>query len=271
VGRDPHVIAQSNSLIQRMFVDTSDQNYVVARWAFLNQFALDFCWLAAHALEKYLKAILLFNDRSARGYSHNIVHLYEQVVSFAPSIDLGELKRPSAVPGFRYREGELARAFVQRMAKLGDPNNRYLTYGYSLWGDEMFKLDQMVWQIRRHCRPLNQTVSDGTREIQIDWAEHLKKSPHQFITSGVIERLMEQDQPSDARAALLEQNLAFNPAPMENVSWYSSVYNPPLYPLFQMLHSENPQNQRIARDTIHWALANMDFSGSDRKKIKAAL
>jgi hypothetical protein len=49
-----HATARINTTIQRMFVDTADENYIVARWCYLNSLAVDFYWLGAHAVEKYV-------------------------------------------------------------------------------------------------------------------------------------------------------------------------------------------------------------------------
>ncbi|TIT06089.1 MAG: hypothetical protein E5W74_30460 [Mesorhizobium sp.] len=48
-------------IINEMFVHTADENYIVARWCHDNQLMRDFFWNSVHALEKYMKAVLLFN------------------------------------------------------------------------------------------------------------------------------------------------------------------------------------------------------------------
>lgn len=57
--------ADKHSIINELFIATADDNYVLARWQHLN---VDFFWLAVHALEKYLKAVLLLNGKSAKPY-----------------------------------------------------------------------------------------------------------------------------------------------------------------------------------------------------------
>lgn len=58
--------AIKHDIVKELFLKTADQTYVVARWCFLNGLYLDFYWNALHALEKYLKAVLLVNGRSAK-------------------------------------------------------------------------------------------------------------------------------------------------------------------------------------------------------------
>jgi TRAP-type mannitol/chloroaromatic compound transport system permease small subunit len=44
------------------------------RWAVLNNLYLDFFWMALQAVEKQLKAILLFNGNYKRAVSHRHEH-----------------------------------------------------------------------------------------------------------------------------------------------------------------------------------------------------
>ncbi len=43
-----------NNVVTQMFVDTADQNYLIARWAYHRGLFTDFFWNSVHALEKYL-------------------------------------------------------------------------------------------------------------------------------------------------------------------------------------------------------------------------
>lgn len=52
------------SIVDELFIKTADDSYVAARWCYANGFDVDFFWLAGHALEKYLKAVLFLNGRS---------------------------------------------------------------------------------------------------------------------------------------------------------------------------------------------------------------
>jgi HEPN domain-containing protein len=61
------VEASKNNLASELFVRTADENYITARWCANNQLNTDFLWLAVHALEKYLKAVLLVNGHDTRG------------------------------------------------------------------------------------------------------------------------------------------------------------------------------------------------------------
>ena len=84
-----------HSIVDELFIKTADDNYVTARWCYANGFDVDFFWLAVHALEKYLKAVLLLNGRSGKkatvagkkfNYRHDIVLLYADVKPLAPEL-----------------------------------------------------------------------------------------------------------------------------------------------------------------------------------------
>lgn len=70
-------------IIKEMFIRTADENYVVARWAYQNDLITDFFWNSVHALEKYMKAVLLLNGRSVKKFSHGIEELYKEVKELA--------------------------------------------------------------------------------------------------------------------------------------------------------------------------------------------
>ncbi len=67
--------ADKHSIINELFIATADDNYVLARSCFHQHLNVDFFWLAVHALEKYLKAVLLLNGKTAKSYGHDIVKL----------------------------------------------------------------------------------------------------------------------------------------------------------------------------------------------------
>ena len=79
--------AEKQSIIDELFIKTADDNYVTARWCFHQNLNVDFFWLAVHCVEKYLKAVLLFNGRTAKlKHGHDISKLYADVLKFADDL-----------------------------------------------------------------------------------------------------------------------------------------------------------------------------------------
>jgi hypothetical protein len=60
------VSSSQASIISELFVRRADENYITARWCAMNQLHTDFAWLAVHAMEKYLKAVLLYKRKAGK-------------------------------------------------------------------------------------------------------------------------------------------------------------------------------------------------------------
>ncbi|HEY4051129.1 MAG TPA: HEPN domain-containing protein [Acidobacteriaceae bacterium] len=75
------VSSSQANIIDELFVRTADENYITARWCAIHRLHTDFAWLAVHALEKYLKAVLLYNGKQAKKHGHDIEKLYQSVKS----------------------------------------------------------------------------------------------------------------------------------------------------------------------------------------------
>ena len=140
-----------------MFLLTADDNYLIARWCRFEQFNIDFAWLAVHALEKYLKAALLMNGHSSKGYSHDIVRLYEALdVKVAKGLLPRSFAKPNEWNTFWYEEPP--EKYLERLYKAGNPDNRYQVFGFNLLPEDLVKLDATVFAVRRLCEPLDHPV-----------------------------------------------------------------------------------------------------------------
>jgi len=80
-----------NDFANRSFRDHADQDYIMARIAYLKEFDQQFRWCALQALEKYLKAILLYNRVSAKGIGHNLVKGLNRVKHKGVGVTSGQL------------------------------------------------------------------------------------------------------------------------------------------------------------------------------------
>lgn len=140
-------------LVRRMFRDTADQNYIAARWCFLNGLNVDFYWLALHSIEKYLKTILLLNGKAA-GHGHDIVKLYSEILPLTSGLLLENFRRPPTHDVNWWHE-DLPDTFIHRLNNEGHSENRYATFGSRRWYDDIFKVDQIIFALRRICHPLD--------------------------------------------------------------------------------------------------------------------
>lgn len=146
--------SEQGLIVRELFVDTADDNYIAARWCFVEGLNIDWFWLAVHALEKYMKAALLLNGRSAKTYGHDIVALHEQVTSFAAELLPDNLAKPEGLALDGWRD-ETPRDFLDRFYSNGNADNRYGIFGFVQHREDLFKLDSMVFALRRLCVPLD--------------------------------------------------------------------------------------------------------------------
>ena len=136
--------------VTELFVNRADQDYICSRISFFHDHLPNFYWLAGQAIEKYLKASLLLNGKSAKGYGHDLVRLFNDVESYA-SEDFPEyLSKPEEIGPHGWRE-ERPIEFLERIRPYTSPDFRYNLSDCILeWPQEdIFHLDQFIFAARR--------------------------------------------------------------------------------------------------------------------------
>ena len=182
----------------RCFRDVADQDYIAARICYRNGLVTQFHWQALQAIEKYLKAILLFNCIKVKEIYHNLSYALELTENLPFELDLSETTL----------------GLIKHLDKFG--RYRYLEKSYYIVGPKLLELDKAVWEIRRYCKVLNWEKQLPTGKVfnGLDFeVGEIKKSwnqPfHKFkISGGKLEHIIQnRDHPS--RAALIWQNACF--------------------------------------------------------------
>lgn len=217
-----------NTFATDIFRNQGDCDYIAARSNFRLQLRQQFLWSAQQCIEKYLKAILLFNGRSARyvtntkkEYGHNLCLLVEAV----KSIDI-----------FKFELEPSHGQFINYLSTQGQ--NRYIgTTAYSP-GSALKDLDSTVWHIRRYCQYMADRgfgCSDpvpGMREAIVAFAlnpSH-KLHPQKFaIFNGKLEKVLKKQKGDPARKALVWANLFYGEKKRTRVTYitFSSSEVPP--------------------------------------------
>lgn len=189
-----------NSFISMSFRDVADLDYIAARTCYRYGLDLQFLWFSLQALEKYLKAILLYNRQDTKQISHNIIIAVEKV----KEIQDIEFDVPRDVEDF-----------IEHVDKNG--KFRYFEAPYSSNPDDLLKLDKSVWYIRRYCRYLRGThktnddhiidmLKLNLQEIQ---SEKTIQNPHKFkIFDGKLEKIL-SDKQSPQREQLVHHNFYY--------------------------------------------------------------
>jgi HEPN domain-containing protein len=200
---DRQVTAYVNTFVSRSFRDVADQDYILARAAFRNDLDLQFIWLSHQAIEKYLKAILVFNRRSAKGFNHDLSAAYRAVLA----IDDVPFDFPECVPTFI--------EYVERHA------SRYFEFPYYVFGEHLLHLDETIWHLRRWCEYLrgNAQVGEGPQdtvenlpfEIERRRFERWSSQPHKFrVFGGFLEDVLDKRRHGQLRSILVWNNTFFS-------------------------------------------------------------
>jgi hypothetical protein len=265
-------------LVRQIFVDTADDNYILSRWSYSQGLNVDFSWLAVHALEKYFKAMLLMNGRSGVSYSdatgkqrkfgHNIVALHEQVQSFAGDLLPIAMIKPNGVGGHWHAES--VEAFLRRLYRDGNADNRYALFGYVHHPFELYKLDQMVFAVRRLCLPLdahylnefarNMFPGEGREFTNRDLL--LRQPGYWDQIGGKLPEAIGGRRGDMIRETLLHENFAFSPPnePPKTYQWRTSSNNSVLYNEIMMpLEQGDREGKDRARALGEWLIKNVQL------------
>jgi HEPN domain-containing protein len=204
-----------NDIARRSFRDTADEDYISARSSYRMGLVEPYLWSSLHAIEKYLKAILLFNGISARYYinpdkkekefSHDLIELLKCV----RKIKVLKIQLPN-----------WADNYLSYLKNFG--NNRYLTQDTFTFGRELQHLDETVWCFRRYCQ---QFIDPRGEHLTRKWVEHVHsesyvKYPHELrISGGRLEKIISRKASDPARKALIWKNMYFGKIQRNTISY----------------------------------------------------
>ncbi len=147
-----------NDFAKRSFRDVADQDYIAARMSYRAQLREPFLWSSLQAFEKYFKAILLFNRKSAKGVGHNISEA---------------LKRVESIHDLSFSIPDDVREFIFYINNYG--TNRYLEYSTHLRDQALLALDRSVWYVRRYCFYMRGELTNSKAGLTEFQASNLKK------------------------------------------------------------------------------------------------
>ena len=243
---------------------TADENYIAARWCAINRLNTDFLWLAVHTLEKYLKAVLLVNGRTAKGYSHDIVRLYADVRLLAAPLLPDKLEKPADLCIHHWFERS-AEDFIAHLLRNGNADNRYLIYGWVTRSEDIHMLDAMVFAIRRLICPLDERYIKHRAATAPTFThrELLAQRPEYYGGLGMpLDDLVGIKDDTDPRRAALNLNMAFAPKdyPHELMQGGTSALNPVIIRrILEPLESDDRRWAAEGVEIARWFLANVQL------------
>tara|TARA_E500000318_G_C3532498_1_gene201182 strand:- start:118 stop:1011 length:894 start_codon:yes stop_codon:yes gene_type:complete len=261
------------SMINEMFIRTADEDYITARWALANGLTSPFCWLSAHCVEKYLKAVLLANDQTAKGYGHNIIQLYNDVKKLAGATLPTRFIRPEWVNAELWRD-ENPDHFVQRLSKYGVSDNRYMVFGYAVLQQDLFMLDQLVFSVRRLVHDLDSSIF-GDRRSKPTFREVFSDDfSSKFNMAQPLDKCLAQPDNFAFSNAALNRNFPFaaNGFPHSGTVGGHSFSEPViLRRILEPLGHENHEYIRNGLSTAKWLLENVSLPKEVKNQIKASI
>lgn len=249
-------------IVHDLFVRTADENYITARWCAMNHLNSDFLWLGVHCLEKYMKAALLINGKSAKGFSHDIVKLYSPLKKVAGPLIRDTLEKPEQL-SIGHWASATTPEFLERLMRSGNAENRYLLYGYVTHGADLFMLDQLVFDIRRLACSLDQAKFRRSEEgaPRITNRQLLSENPLFSPTLHLpLDMLVAANSESPIRFAALNLNFSFAPEDFEHESIKGSgaARNPVLARrILDPLASDDVTAVAEALAVAEWFMANV--------------
>lgn len=187
-----------NSFATQSFRDQADRDYIAARLVCRYELMPQFLWSSQQAIEKYLKAILLYNRIKAPKVGHDLEKAMELTGGLSFEIDLSLRSRK----------------FLSYLSQYGE--YRYIDVPYHVDGHVLIDLDLLVWELRRYCQVLNVfgkqlPAAEQARldEAASQLAQSSKQPRHKFrLAAGELEKILEKpDHPS--RPALLWNNFVY--------------------------------------------------------------
>lgn len=284
---------EKNAIVRELFVDTADDNYIIARWCYFESLNVDFAWMAVHALEKYYKAALLLNGLSGheffdgtgkkRSFGHDVVTLHAKVLEFASDLLPLALIKPPGV-GSEWRD-EATDAYIRRLCRDGSADNRYQLFGFSHHPVQLHKLDILVFAIRRLCITLegyylNESIrsaasSHGGADPNFSNREFLVKNPNSGNDiGGKLMDAISGRRGDTLQQAALKQNFAFAPpeSPPTSIEVRTSAHNPILWRhIILPLEQGDAETKRKTVELANWVTTNIKMPKDLVDEIRAAI
>ena len=164
-----------NDFATESFRNTADQDYIAARMSYRAGLLEPFLWSGLHSIEKYLKAILLFNSKKAPK-GHDIDKLSNRV----KEIDGLDLRLPESVE-----------FFIKYLNEYGE--NRYFEGTVCLPEYALDSLDETVWYIRRYCYYRKQYEDNYYRNTRNVCPSEQENNPKNCNISGLLEKIIKEE------------------------------------------------------------------------------
>lgn len=187
MGTESQLNVLKNEVVTHFFVNTADQDYILARMSHHGHMVNGFFWAAGQAIEKYLKASLLLNRKSSKlSRKHDLVKFFKAVNQYASDLFPERLTKPPQLKTEFFNGEETPVDFLKRIKLYTDPNSRYNIYGYCLSPGDLFYLDQFIFAARRVAFRLDARASRTARTVREMLSRLPKYQPRKDLLGEII-------------------------------------------------------------------------------------
>ncbi len=268
---DLRLEALKTAVVKSMFIDMADKDYVLARMAHGANMYNVFFWLAGQAIEKYLKASLLLNEKSAKGYSHKLPELFEEVCKYASDLFPKSLGKPDEleIPSGHWLAEDWNEEppvdFVERFGRYANAHVRYNVFPFVVYERDLFHFDQFAFAARRVAVPLR--VVPFKKQPEKTWHHLLKESPGYCTHRTSFKRLLESLPDLTVRDAAQNLNFPLAPSDYPHKAQIGSAMSNPVLIMHVMGSAEGDPDCLEKADLGDWAVKSIELP----KTIKHSL
>lgn len=205
-------IAIIKGFARQCFLDIADADYIAARTLFRNECWDQFLYLAHQSIEKYLKAILLFNNVKYPQGGHNLEKL------------LNEVKEIKTIKLERKTEEFIKEIdHVNFIRYLSAPVHGERTY--------LIKLDETVWELRLFCGLTDERYKIDDEQAKDKLLDY-SLAGGQIILFGYLEKILQNrnDKFTKQRNNLVWKNFRFGIRRKHQIKFASGMwYKNPIF------------------------------------------
>lgn len=172
-------------VIYQSFVIPADEDYLVARMLAQKSMYRGFYWSAAQAVEKYLKAFLLFAGHSVvekRFKGHPLKALLNAVQQIDKTLEDVDLSRSDQVSieawAKEHVKNHTLANFIADLETFGSPDNRYNALGVDFDTGHLFALDALISVIR--SKLIVPSIDESYRKLDNEMQNYARKYNPKF-------------------------------------------------------------------------------------------
>jgi HEPN domain-containing protein len=198
-----------NQMIETCFVQTADADYILSRYCYRSGDLENYCYHASQAIEKYLKAILLYHDEVIKKSGHNLENLREKVkqkleLKSNNDIDIDYICKENPVSYSK----EVKYSFIETV-NLNVDRYGIIPFIFPFYYNNinyLSLLDKTIFKLRNFCNDIELqafVLSLKGRELE----EFLKLNSSQ---QGYLEKILEESPNQNENLLLKKENLLWN-------------------------------------------------------------